>query len=66
MGKLPNEDLCIKEDSRVVVSPQLGFDSGVHLTNGDKYLVVSTDPCIGVPEEWFGWLMINYIAYSAV
>ncbi len=67
MGKLPNEDLkkllnCIKEDPRVVVSPQLGFDAGVHLIDQDKYLVVSTDPCIGVPEEWFGWLLINYVA----
>jgi hydrogenase maturation factor len=67
MGKLPNEDLkkllnCIKEDSRVVVSPQLGFDAGVHMIDQDKYLVVSTDPCIGVPEEWFGWLLINYVA----
>ncbi len=67
MGKLPNEDLkkllnCIKEDPRVVVPPQLGFDAGVHLIDGDRYLVVSTDPCIGVPEEWFGWLLIHYVA----
>jgi hydrogenase expression/formation protein HypE len=67
MGKLPNEDLkkllgCIRKDSRVVVSPQIGFDAGVHLINGDRYLVVSTDPCIGVPEEWFGWFLINYVA----
>jgi hydrogenase maturation factor len=38
-----------------------GYDSGVHLING-KYLVVATDPCTGVPEEWFGWLLINYAA----
>jgi hydrogenase maturation factor len=31
----------------------------VHLI-GDEYLVISTDPCIGVPEEWFGWLLIHY------
>ncbi len=67
MGKLTTEDLkkllgCIRKDSRVVVSPQLGFDAGVHLIDGDKYLVVSTDPCIGVPEEWFGWLLIHYVA----
>ena len=67
LGKLPNEDLkrllgCIKKDSRVVVQPQLGFDSGVHRIDGDRYLVVSTDPCIGVPEDWFGWLLINYVA----
>lgn len=67
MGKLPNKDLkrllgCIKKDPRVVVPPQLGFDSGVHRLEGDRYLVVSTDPCIGVPEELFGWLLINYVA----
>ena len=39
----------------------VGYDSGVHLIDG-KYLVVATDPCTGVPEEWFGWLLINYAA----
>lgn len=66
MGKLASEELrkllgCIKRDPRVIVPPSPGFDSGVHLL-GDKYVVVSTDPCIGVPEEWFGWLLINYAA----
>ena len=28
----------------------------------NKYVVVATDPCIGVPDEWFGWLLINYAA----
>ena len=64
MGKLSNRNLkkllsYIKKDSRVIVPPLPGFDSGVHLI-GDKYLVVSTDPCINVPEEWFGWLLIHY------
>lgn len=67
MGKLATEDLkkllsCIKKDPRLVVPPQPGFDSGVHIMNGDKYLVVSTDPCVGVPEEWFGWLLVHYVA----
>lgn len=66
MGKLSTENLkkllsCIKKDSRVIVPPLPGFDSGVHLID-DKYLVVSTDPCIGVPEKWFGWLLIHYAA----
>jgi len=66
MGKLSTENLkkllsCIKKDSRIIVPPLPGFDSGVHLID-DKYLVVSTDPCIGVPEKWFGWLMIHYAA----
>lgn len=66
MGKLSTEKLkkllsCIKKDSRVVVPPLPGYDSGVHLID-DKYLVVSTDPCIGVPQKWFGWLLIHYAA----
>ena len=67
MGKLPAKNLkellsCIKKDSRVVIPPLPGFDSGVHLIDGDKYVVVSTDPCIGVPKGWFGWLLIHYVA----
>jgi hydrogenase expression/formation protein HypE len=67
MGKLLTEDLkrllnCVRDDSRVVVKPQLGFDAGVHMIDGDRYMVVSTDPCVGVPETWFGWLLINYVA----
>ncbi len=66
MGKLSIENLkkllkYIREDPRVIVPPLPGFDSGVHLMN-DKYLVVSTDPCIGVPKEWFGWFLIHYVA----
>ncbi len=52
---------CIKVDNRVIVPPQIGFDSGVHLL-GDKVVAVATDPCTGVPEEWFGWFLINYAA----
>jgi hydrogenase maturation factor len=66
MGKLPPEELtkllsCIRKDSRVIIPPMVGYDSGVHLFDG-KYMVVATDPCTGVPEEWFGWLLINYAA----
>ncbi len=66
MGKLSDLELqkllsCIKKDQRVIVPPQAGYDSGVHRL-GDKYVVVSTDPCTGVPEEWFGWLLIHYAA----
>jgi len=39
----------------------IGYDAGVHILHG-KYVAVATDPCTGVPEEWFGWLMINYAA----
>lgn len=66
MGKLSNKQIaqllsCIRTDSRIIVPPAPGFDSGVHMING-KYLVVSTDPCIGAPMEWFGWLLVNYAA----
>lgn len=67
MGKLPNEKLkellnCIKAHPQVVIPPTPGFDSGVHKLNERELLVVSTDPCIGVPEEWFGWFLIHYAA----
>jgi hydrogenase maturation factor len=66
MGKLSAEELqkvisCVKKDPRVIVPPMSGYDAGVHLL-WDKYLIVSTDPCIGVPDEWFGWLLIHYAA----
>ena len=66
MGKLAINELkrlltCIRPDLRVIVPPQMGFDAGVHQL-GDKYVVVATDPCVGVPEEWFGFLLINYAA----
>ena len=66
MGKLNSEELqkllsCIKKDTRVILPPAVGYDAGVHLM-GDNCVVVATDPCIGVPENWFGWLLINYAA----
>jgi hydrogenase expression/formation protein HypE len=66
MGKLATKDLqkmldCIKPDERVLVPPMLGYDAGVHRL-GDQYVAVAADPCTGVPEEWFGWLLINYAA----
>lgn len=39
----------------------LGYDAGVHRL-GNQLLAVATDPCTGVPREWFGWLLINYAA----
>ena len=66
MGKLAKEDLekllsCIRKDPRVLVPPLPGYDAGVHFM-GDKCMVVSTDPCVDVPLEWFGWLLIHYAA----
>jgi hydrogenase maturation factor len=69
MGKLLKKDLqkllaCIKCDQRVVIPPKPGYDSGVHRM-GDQYVVISTDPCLGVPLEWFGWLLIHYPSSDA-
>ena len=66
MGKLQAEELqkllgCIRKDSRVLIPPMVGYDSGVHKIN-DKYIVIAADPCTGVPTEWFGYLLINYAA----
>jgi len=67
VGKLGPKELkavidCIKRSPPPVVSPRVGFDSGVHRIHGDLCLVVSTDPCLGVPKSWFGWLLIHYAA----
>lgn len=35
---------------------------GVHRIDEDKYLVVSANPCVGVPEEWFGWFLVHCVA----
>jgi hydrogenase expression/formation protein HypE len=64
LGKLPPQDLekllsCIPNDSRVVLPPKVGYDSGVHKIMGE-YMAVSSDPCTGVPQEWFGFLLLNY------
>ncbi len=66
MGKLPNTELkkllaCIKPDDRVIIPPMIGYDAGVHRI-GDRYVAVASDPCTGVPNQWFGWLLINYAA----
>jgi len=66
MGKLDNQQLqkllnYIKVNDQIVVPPMIGYDAGVHRL-GDQMLVVSTDPCTGVPLEWFGWFLINYAA----
>jgi len=67
VGKLKTKDLidvlkCIKKTSTVIVPPMPGFDSGAHELGDNDCLVVSTDPCIGVPREWFGWFLVHYAA----
>jgi hydrogenase maturation factor len=67
MGKLGPKELsavirCIEGASSILVPPRLGFDSGVQKIAHDLCLVISTDPCVGVPKRWFGWLLIHYAA----
>ena len=67
MGKLPDEELrrlldCVKKHPKILVPPQPGYDSGVHELDDNLLLIVSTDPCVNVPEAWFGWLLVNYAA----
>lgn len=67
MGKLAFDDLtdllgCIKTSRDVLVPPLPGFDCGVHRIGKDRCVVVATDPCINVPIEHFGWLLLHYSA----
>jgi hydrogenase expression/formation protein HypE len=67
MGKLSTKQLndmlkCIKRTLKIIVPPIAGFDSGVHEINNETCMVVSTDPCLGVPKERFGWFLIQYAA----
>jgi len=67
MGKLGPRELkivirCIKRSSSILVPPGVGLDSGVHKTPDGLCLVVSTDPCVGVPKPRFGWLLVHYAA----
>jgi hydrogenase maturation factor len=67
MGKLPGVDLetilrYIRSSPKVIVPPTAGFDSGVHSITDELYMVITTDPCLGVPLEWFGWFLVQYAA----
>jgi hydrogenase maturation factor len=67
VGKLAPDDLreviaCIKKTIEVVVPPKPGFDAGAHEIGDDTCIVIATDPCLGVPKEWFGWFLIHYAA----
>lgn len=67
MGKFTSKKLseiidCIKTSKKVVLPPIAGCDAGVYAIDNDQYMVVSTDPCTGVPQDWFAWLLIHYSA----
>lgn len=66
-GKLRNEllrevvfpNLGI-EDSKVIYGPREGFDSAVLEYDDEHYLVVATDPTLGVPEETFSFFTYHF------
>jgi hydrogenase maturation factor len=67
LGKLAPEALkealgCIKSTRDVIVPPKPGFDAGAHKISDNMCVVIATDPCLGVPMEWFGWFLIHYSA----
>ncbi|MBP1912986.1 AIR synthase family protein [Thermococcus stetteri] len=48
------------EDVKVVYGPREGFDSAVLEYEDDHYLVVATDPTLGVPEGTFGFFVYHF------
>jgi len=64
MARKDLEDLlrCIRRPPDVLVPPMRGFDCGVHRLGRDHCIVISTDPCVNVPMEYFGWLLFHYSA----
>ncbi len=68
MGKIParifEKDILPflgYSDPKVVYGPKMGFDSCV-IEYFDKYMIVSTDPCLGVPIEFFGYFLVHFTA----
>ncbi len=65
MGKFSAEELqeiiaCIARDPEVMIPPRPGFDAGVFSLDDERCVVIATDPCVGVPEAWFGWFLIHF------
>jgi len=48
------------EDARVVYGPREGFDSAVLDYDGENYLIIATDPTLGVPAETFGFFTYHF------
>ncbi len=66
-GKLRNEVLrevvfpnLGVEDEKVIYGPREGFDSAVVEYDEERYLVIATDPTIGVPKETFGFFTYHF------
>ncbi len=50
------------EDAKVVYGPRAGFDSAVLEYDEGNYLVIATDPVLGVPPETFGFFAYHFTA----
>ncbi|AFL94318.1 hydrogenase expression/formation protein HypE 1 [Thermococcus cleftensis] len=48
------------EDPKIIHGPREGFDSAVLEYDESHYLVVATDPTLGVPEETFGFFAYHF------
>ncbi len=66
-GKLRNELLrevifpnLGVEDGKVIYGPKEGFDSAVLEYDEEHYLIVATDPTLGVPVESFGFFAYHF------
>ncbi|RLF89863.1 hydrogenase assembly protein HupF [Thermococci archaeon] len=66
LGKLRSEVLneILKDipssDSKVIIGPREGFDSAVIEYDEENYLIVATDPVLGVPKEHFGFFTYHF------
>jgi len=67
LGKVRNEILkkVILEnlpitDDKVLIGPKEGFDAAVLEYDEDNYLVIATDPILGVPKEHFGFFTYHF------
>lgn len=50
------------DDVRVVYGPREGFDAAVLEYDHERYLIVATDPTLGVPEGTFGFFTYHFAA----
>ena len=48
------------EDAKVIHGPREGFDSAVLEYDDENYLVIATDPTLGVPAETFGFFTYHF------
>lgn len=66
LGKLRSEILneilrdIPSSDPKVIFGPREGFDSAVVEYDDRNYLIIATDPVLGVPREHFGFFIYHF------